>query len=360
MYNFLSAYYSLSQGVSTAASVGYSVYNSTEDPELSGSVALAALVADSIASYYFQGASIRRAGMAYPNHGDYELINDDNQPRRTVCTSAASIGAQMAYASLDIGKNFANRYFLLLVIFNLFALDPASPVFWVMLVLDMLLKESFNLTNEAYEVEEEIAKKIEGKEAKPFYRNIFSPLAHSQKAVTFFKIVGCVEHVVVDDLAPWLALFPPEAAKYLMQHTGVKTAVIAVATSIGIPLALLIFLQTFLFEGEHTETHLKEIHNELQNTTRWHLPQKLAALLKTTINIMGPIHGMATAAPIQITLRELIANPDIKWPVSIVAGLIAFCGTAIGVHLSEVREAKEILENLSSSDSDEKNQNFGL
>lgn len=344
----LSVYYSLCQGASTAASVGYSVYDKTQNVVVSSCAAVAALTADTIAPYYFQGRSIRQSNDKNLNIQDYEFIPDIEAPSiKKLCTSTASISAQLAYASLDMGKNFANRYFLLLVLFKLFQNNPATPSFWIVLIIDWLIKESFNLSNETYETQEEIAQRIEGQGAKPFYKNLFAPLTNS-RALTLFKIVGSVEHVAMDDLAPWLALVPPEAMEYLKENPDISAAVISIATVVGIPLAALIFLQTYLFEGQHTENHLKEIQKEFEDTNSIHIPQKLLTVLKKTINIMGPIHGIATAAPVQITLRNLIAEPYIKWPVSILAGLFTFIGTAVGVHLSEVREAKVILSRNAS------------
>ena len=82
------------------------------------------------------------------------------------------------------------------------------------------------------------------------------------------QLAGSAEHTLVDDLAPWVALLPEEAVLFLRLNTSLLITVGAIAGVIGAPLAILIFYQTYLFEGKHTE------NTYLRLTASWNLPKQ--------------------------------------------------------------------------------------
>lgn len=347
----LSVIYSIAQGLTTAANVGYSIFHKTKNAIAALVSAGLAFIIDAIAAYIFQGAAIRdersEAEAVLPTTTEtaheQTLLLDQSLAKKSRNLALTSNTTQSLYIALDISKNYASRYFLLTVLQNVMSVELPSQVFYAVIIADLLLKQSFSLTNETYEVCEEIITRIEGKEKPPFYQPIFYPLQRCPRAIQAFKVAGSLEHVIVDDIAPWFAFLPPDSVALIQSNPGVAYAIISLSAVIGVPLAILIFLQTYLFEGAHTEQHLKLIQDDLVNSNVDNLPLRLRAILAKTINIMGPVHGLSAAASVFVSLRDLIENPWAKWPTATIASIYTFLATSAGVHESEIKEAKMAL-----------------
>ncbi len=373
-------WYSVSQGLFTGFSTFTSMVVASKNFTVSLIAGVIALIADTIASYFFQGKAIQQSDtdrklyteIKDPNQETALLINKD-QKRETAFVPSrrstfVSTTAQLGYMTLDASKTIANRYFLLFTLYNLFNDNEnyednnnlTMNLISLFLLISIMIKQTFNMSNETWEATKAIAEHItHDATQEPFYHKVFLPLSKSQNSSLFFTFIGSIDHTLWDDLAPWVVLLPKEAIQYLALHKPVQYTIIALAGIIGFPLAVLVFFQTYLFEGKHTLENLKTIHFELARTNSIEIPQKvgeifkiplqLAKVLRATITIMSPIHGLATSVPVFVTLRNLIKNPDAKWTVSTVSGLFTLLGTAIGHYKSEVKEAKMELDETINS-----------
>lgn len=370
-FYLLAVLYSLINGVSTATTIGYSLYDKYGDERYAGpailTASIAVFVADTIASYSFQGQSILKqpentGGPEYSeidispptpidflgNGEEFELNLDPNKSYKPLLSPEkpqtytdyepkngcvnSSLMKQLGYTLiLDCTKNFANRYFFLSALCESF--PQLTPSFWYVLTPLFLLKQLFVMSNETYE-----SNQILGNQKNPFYSCIFKPIAKSKKAVKFFCIIGSLDHAVCDDIIPGVVLFPTNIAT-----NGVFIGFAAI-------ISFIVCLQTYLFEGKHTEMHLASlinpnINHKLESKIQNHRfsPNFVTRLIKDMLILMGPLHGIATAAPLYLVLRKLITD-DItsRWVSGIIFGLAALIGT-IGTHFSEVREAKKEL-----------------
>lgn len=253
-----------------------------------------------------------------------------------------------------------NRYFLFSIIMELTSLSVSLPVFWSFFVINIMVKLLFDLSNEAYEANKEIAEKFQGHDAKPFYRNIFYPLS-GEVVSKIFCGTGSADHALIEDLLPWLGYVPKPVIDYLIQNPGVGATVLIIASVCGAPLAVLLLVQTYYFEGSTTAEVLNKIAGRLKGTTEQYLPQRLTKLLQKTINLMAPLHGSSSAMPVFYLVKMLLENSPLKWPAAIVTTLLIFLGVSMGVYYSEVRKTKDELQSRTISiaeknDSDEPTQ----
>ncbi len=326
--------YSLASGLATGILFAFSIHEVSENIPASLVVAGLGFFVDGFAAYNFQGKSICKS--------EQDDCGDKYQLFPNARDSTFSIVLQSAYLLLNLSKNFANRYFFLLTLCDLFSLEDegTANAKWVVLGFDLLIKQLFDLTNETWESAGAIAEKIDGRE-KPIYAGIFTPLSGPKMRKTI-SVVGSLEHALCDDLIPWLALLPKEAIHYLAKNSYVRNWVLSVSAFIGIPLALLVFVQTYLFEGRHTEINLANLKEE---TVSEHLslPNWALDFLEKSINIMGPLHGAAAGVPVFKGLNTWIKDNQLKWPVSVTLGGLTFLATALGTDRSEVKEARQII-----------------
>ena len=355
LYDTLSACYSLAQGAAAAADTGFSAYNRTRHIVLTAITAPLAGIAASIAAYSFQGDSIRtsnrdsrarilsRASQTSDRETAYQAAPSAGTSSPSCCRLTLSIAAQCAYIALDTAKNFASRYFLLMMVQEIFHFELSSIAFYGSIILDLLLKQFFNLSNETYEVCEEITGRIERSIKIPFYTALFIPLSCSPNMTHLFSLVGSIEHVLVDDIAPWLTFLPDTTLDWIPSHPAIAYSLIATMSLLALSLTLLMTMQTYLFEGKHTCEHLKTLNTNIPlPDMAWMSPERKTQLA-AAVNIMGPVHGIASAAPVFVTLSKIIDPPSIKWSLAGVAALLTFLATALGVHHSEVKEAKEAI-----------------
>ena len=327
--------YSASQALSSACDVLYSTRR--EGYRLSAIVATSALAGciEFFESYAFQGQSIIRAGT-----DDEEITTAKTQWPYLAMIS------QLIYFMLNMAITFANRYFLLVAAQDLYELQLRNAWFWSILAIDLVVKQSFAMSNEIYEAYEIFAKKT-GYD-KPCYASMYRPVA-SKGAREIFSLVGSLEHVFIDDLLGLVLLLPKKAIHYLAQHFTAKIAAIISGIIVGLPLTGVLLMQAYLFEGAHSRDHLASLIDEEDNFTQSvNITPCRARALKFATNIMAPLHGIASAISVYFALWE--DNPI----ASLLLACLVFMGVTYGVYESEVREGKEALNEMTKASTSEK------
>jgi hypothetical protein len=319
-------FYSASQALSASCDVLYSVRREKWSAmEIAASAATAGLI-EFFESYAFQGQSII-------NSETDDEISKSETPRP--CLSAM---AQFIYFILNMATTFANRYFLLVATQDLYEIELSDTYFWSILATDLLIKQAFAMSNEVYEAYEIIAKKT-GYD-KPFYASMYCP-ASGKRAREIFSLIGSLEHVIVDDLLGLALLLPKKAINYIAEQLLLKIALAIISILMSIPL----IMQAYLFEGGHTREHLAQLIGEEDTfNDNIKLTPCRARLLKGATNMMAPLHGIASAVSVYFALWS--DNPI----ASIALACMVFAGVGYGVYSSEVREAKESLDEMARND----------
>ncbi len=333
----IAALYSVSNGISTGTTMGWPLYKKTRSLAIGITTAAISSTIDSYNSYAFQGQSI----INKPNDNDDEDYLPESSPSCTTTT------LQILYTLFATAKTYADRYFLFTVLIDLFSLSVSSPVFYTVLAADVLIKQSFDMTNVLYEANEMIQKKIDRTKGTPFYRNLFNPIASSCKR-TFFTALGSLEHTLGDDLLPLLAFIPQAVIRDFAENKNPRNiALISLFTIIGAALITLVFIQTYLFEGGHTQQHLANAE-EAEETEP--LSSTMYSILDKSLLLMGPFHGAAAAMPVYVTLKEMLTDPTKSLICSLTATIFTFINVTIGTCLSEVRESREKLREMASNE----------
>lgn len=353
---FLRVWYSLAIAISVVASTWGSTRNINFWTRV-GIVAAAFFAAFSTA-YAFQGKDIEEAfkkqsiaasvsseievKVANEDNKGKEIISARNAPKQQCCTanSFASITTQFGVGAISVGTDVINRYFLLDTIWGLFGITSASAFWWVF-GTTYLVKFIFSITNEGFATSEIIARYFN--ETRPFYARFFRPLAWApiRKSIRF---VGAGDHTFTDDLLPWLGYLPKEAVTFLAENRNAMIAVASIGSVVGGLLAILIYQQTYFYEGKKTEENLLKISNQLKEMPEKDLPAFIGEKLMKTINLMAPLHGVAGTMPVYFiaaaVAKELLGNSPTKWAVDFGSSLLIFLGILFGVYFSEVRIGK--------------------
>jgi hypothetical protein len=288
------------------------------------------------------------------------------------------------YLSVGVGLNtasaaftLANRYFLAYNLFKYVGMAPMASVIWPLVLSDTIFVTLFQMTNELYETNTELRQWMDkATNVKPFYAEwrVFKSIAGSPVARYVLAIVGSLEHAIVDDLLPWLLFIPNYAWSYIgagytlwSRASYIQRALTVLVPLVGGLLALLIVLQTLLFEGEHSFEAYKSIM-DLETLpsiyTKIRLPNWVNKFLQRALNIMPLCHGAAACAPVYVWFANLFnlqrgtlfqdiklfethsAASIVKSMTVVLSTAFTFIATTIGTHYSEVREAKAYLAEL--------------
>jgi hypothetical protein len=201
------------------------------------------------------------------------------------------------------------------------------------------------MSHEVYECNEKLGEWVNSDETSPFYVSMFKPIS-GPLARKAFSAVGALEHTLVDDLLPWVGFIPKSAIIYLNENEKARNIVLGASAVPTLVLLGLVMIQTYFFEGAHTEKHLAKISGEdtpNQNHTSW--PLSLLKTLQKMLLLMGPFHGSAAALPVYTTLNEMFSLSTDEFNVSsFIPTMMTFVLVTLGMHYSEVRESTEQLQ----------------
>lgn len=346
--------YSAANGISTGVTMGYSVYSQSKNRLGTLITAIIGTVISGYSSYAFNGKSIMNSAKdeleydhAHANNLPYALMEDESQPENSYST----LLAQSLFTTFALSKTIANRYFLLSTILNLFSdeFQMEKSAFITILTIDILIKQLFDMSNELYESNEKIADSLDNytPTSKPFYKSLFIPIA-GPKAKKTFNVIGSLEHALIDDMLPWIGFIPPCAIKYLAENKDKLNILLGISALPAFVITSIVFLQTYYFEGAHTEKHLAEINGDTPPRAENNLlPLKLLNTLQSMLLLMGPFHGTAAALPVYIILNEIFNLEADKFNIqSLIPTLLIFCAVTAGTHYSEVKEAREKIEEM--------------
>jgi hypothetical protein len=232
----------------------------------------------------------------------------------------------------DSGKNLNSHLFLLLQFYRFFSATPKnSPDFWLLLVGSYIINRFYCLINETAEATEGLTGE------KPFYQKLFKPLAYANKKILDLSlIIGTLEHILFEDMLPWVALILP----IYSQNAYIFYSLLALETFLSIPIGLYVFAVTYCFQTLHSIDFLKNLNPDL---SRYKLPSSKLNLkqlywAKKGIDVVGPVHG-ANVAMAYLVLLSYLPDPY-SLPISLIACALLFLGSALGTHKSEVRETK--------------------
>lgn len=249
------ATYSLSQGISTGASICFSVYDASHNIGLSVLSAAVGGSADTANSLCFQGKSILESIETQNDNAEKEL-NQTQNALPSKLRQCCSYFSQSAYLLFDNAKNFSNRYFLITALQQCTKITLSSGVFWATLSIDFVIKQLFAMSNETFETISELTNKIIPG-ADVFYKNIFKPISNNSLRLCF-RIVGSAEHALVDDIISWMPLLlSSPAAQFLSSSETIPRIILSLSGVIGVTLTLALFSLVYFFEGEHTEKNFK-------------------------------------------------------------------------------------------------------
>lgn len=355
-------------------------------------------IIEGLKSYFFQGKSIDQGKFGVHHHhhrhvmgGRDSRINSNSSVQRNIridsnndSTNPLLVPHINVVESKKISKKWqylvegglntttivfilANRYFLVTNLLRFFGFSPMTTVIWPIIISDTACAALFQLTNELYETNAELAGMLsKGVEKKPVYAEwyIFRKISGSRYARDFIVIVGTLEHSIVEDILPWLLFVPTKTWEYL--YTGYKihrsASVISRILAVFVPLigsvlALAIIFQTILFESEHSYIAYRDISGKTDKQIvslfgRMRLPLCVKKFISYTMYLMPPCHGAATAVAPYIYVRSLfgLSKPGlfasnnllsiIKSVGVILVTLFTFIGTGLGHYHSEFKEAK--------------------
>lgn len=322
----ISVCYSLSQAITAGSTTFFSISdllktNPNRIPT-AASVATLFFILEGINAKYFQGQAI---------------LEDEEEKHCATHESAhtrTEISTESCYLLFDALKTFTNRYFLLASLND--NIIPLKQWFWPILIVDFILKKSFDLTNETYEATQAIV----GADRRPFYHNKIACIQHS----ILFKpyiIAGSIEHVAGEAVIQALLIL----ALYKMSLSDITRNPTHLAASVFATFLLLVLTaQTYLFEGKHTRENLAgdgrpyEINICCKTPCHW------------LLYAMGPAHGLESGAGIYFSFNTAITNSGFDATtkntlnaVLLIASAMCFLATAIGTHYSEVKQAQRVL-----------------
>jgi hypothetical protein len=344
--------YSLSSGLATAGSLGYSLYKLSENVVIGAVGAAIGFIVDSVAAYGFQGRAI--LGEPETETGQSYVLVTENRSR-----TLASVTAQLLYTTFSTAKNYGQRYFMLNELLQLFAAELSEGATQGIVVTAVILKQLFDMSNEQYEANELLAEHIDPDKVStvPCYMPLFKPIS-GPKMRKGFIIVGCLDHTINDDLMPWLGFFPQKLIQILSEDKNYQKLAIGIGCGLSLPLVTLVFLQTYLFEGKHAEEHLAQLNEAAatDNEPRSISPL-LAKILEKSFWLMALLHGASDAMPVYLITNELLAvnlnELDQDWPkltAAIALTLAVFASKSLGTAYSEVKEAAEELHRMSNQE----------
>lgn len=392
---FKRVWYSTSEGVSALSSTAVATFQLTGEIISTVAVGTGAFVFDKVKAYIFQGTVIEHGPHGHdhkpPKQSDDETPDEPILPRvgsrtsiqstgttyssvsstpeekatKSCCTTFRSVIAQLSYNIGDLGLISYKRYLVQWAAWSLFVSNPISTPFLIYQAACLLLaKFPFILTNETYEPTQKIAEHFEGEGALPYYSYCCLPCS-GKRGRRALKIIGVFDHLVNDHEASMLATIPPEVIDFLID--SLKSAPGVAGPIVGLLALPVLYLMykitkyvawlTYLFEGQHTDEHLREIAKDFLKknfsfgaaTIKKHklkLTVQQAQDLKAGLKYMSLVHGIDSGVAPYVALQYFIKNPWFKWPSAIVAGLFFGAGSAIGTKYSEVAEAEAALDEI--------------
>lgn len=345
---------STSNAMTTAMTLSYSSYCISKNVPYAFAFAAVGAVGDFIGTTIFNGKSILKEKKS--RHEKHKHRAHPVLP--TAANVTFGIGGQLAYSALDIIKVSAGRYFLLVSILELIGYGESHwSIKLPILVTDIFLKEMFNFTNETYESNEAISKKFGM--VVPFYTHLLKPLSNIVPR-RFIMTAGSLEHTICDDILPWFILIPKFYIEWVLQENlETQLSVLIPILFITSIIASLVFVQTTLFEGHHSDSNLQKAdgysETDIDNDENLWLPQSpcIRQMLAVLMNVVAVLHGAGNGAPVYLILKDWLqawGNPRVSTYVPIAAGLFAGTAGAVGCLFSEAREAKEQLVPAKESD----------
>jgi hypothetical protein len=388
--------YSIAQGLNTAAST-QSLF--AKEQNLTSRVtesAISGLISGTTA-YCFQGNSIANNGCGH----DHELASyhhiasakpaestpliQDSASKYTAINmpeddeGSADNPYYYRHLAAELGLNLtsayftlSNRYFLLTNLMMVFGFTLSGPAFWTIVLSDSAFKVMFDLTNELFETNMELATAItKGVAKNPVYADwrLFKWLAGNSYIRDFVAILGTFEHSVVDDILPWLLLIPESALtkfinayKHFNAASNVAKAFATLTPILGGFLSVIIIFQTMLFEAEHSYMAYRTILNDTTNNIKSFFDRSTYSknflnFMKYASHLMPACHGAAASTPVylfmqqltKLTYKDLFKKSSSMTHIFKVMGVIivpifTFISVTIGHYMSEFSEAREKIE----------------
>jgi hypothetical protein len=248
---------------------------------------------------------------------------------------------------------FISRYYLYDQFLKMVDVDreenPAA--FWGTLGFDMFFSLIFKLSNELYATSIALAppRSSATKEpVVPFYNCLLKPFrcAYVREFTVFW---GTFFHAISDDLAP-LALFfiSYENIKEFLRAPEIwKRIVTGFIGAMGFTLTLALLRVVWLFEGTKSLGNLGKIAKEVeaappsnrnqicrQACATWMRKKAERGALIATV----PLHGIAQAVPIYLSLSEWLSLGWGDYFIAGVAGLIVMLGNYFGEYAGAIKE----------------------
>jgi len=269
-----------------------------------------------------------------------EPLKDTGSTYGLICGAIRSsinspIAKQTLYFSAALTSVIMKRIFTFRQIFSALELNPTIPGMAAVVAVDVAFGLGFRLTNEDYESMQGLGN---GK-------TCYDPLMkHLAKIACLVRYVGVAEHVFIEELASPLVLLKKTTDE--LEDSTARTLTIAAASVTLAMLTPLLIVITNYFEGNHTSRNLGISNTQSaksENSKSWF--SCLPEVMRKGILIMGPVHGLATGAETALAVDELdeLMGIQSKWPAALM-GVVTAIPTALGVHYSEVSEAREELE----------------
>jgi hypothetical protein len=332
-------------------------YNKTKKLGLSFAVGILGLFSRGAAARYFQGESILASARApssepalpvvseEPNQLNAPLLAPENNVSEPVAeskssrSSTSSILLQTGYVLSDGFNCLLSRYFIFNACFVAFARDPNGWVFGSTVILDFVIAQLFALLTATYAATGALA----DNNAKPFYANALKPFT-GEHARTLVRYVGSAEFIIANYLIGWVTL-ARSIVNDLTEDESVRDGTTIAVTALSSLVGLVLFCQTYLFDGRYMHQNLDKVKSQTGNITARPLPNWLLKLTDKTLYIAGPTSAISSGVSIVIGLSQ-DTPPPAKWIIAGIAGLLDAVGVWKGAELSQVREAREELKKM--------------
>lgn len=342
--------YTIGVAVEGGTTAFASAYSKTKDFWVSLGIGMSGLFSRGLAVHYFQGPSIVASASApalpLPSEpapstapllgvSEKEAVADAKEIR----SSTTSRVLQGGYILVDSFNCLLSRYFIFNAFFATFAIDLGNEIFGAIVISDFAIAQLFALLTATYAATKELA----DNGAKPIYAKALKPLAH-ETVRTVVCYAGSAEFVVANYLVGWVTL-AGSIVNDLTEDEIIRDVVPILTAVISLIIGWVLFCQTYLFDGTYMNDNLDTIDPSKKNLIARSLPHWLLKLADKTLFIAAPVSGLSSGTSVVIGLSQYVPKPA-KWPVVGIAGVLNALGIWKGAELSQVREARERLDEM--------------
>lgn len=322
-------------------------------------IGVSGLLSRGAAAHYFQGPSILAsasvpASSSLPSLEPVSLtvslleagtssskVVEDKTPAdaKEARSSRTSRALQGGYILVDSFNCLLSRYFIFNAFFTTFAIDLGNEIFGAIVISDFAIAQLFALLTATYAATKELA----DNGAKPIYANALKPFTNST-ARTVMRYAGSAEFVVANYLIGWVTL-TRSIINDLTEEEGVRDGVTIGVGVLSIMIGLIMFAQTYLFDGTYMKRFLEEVDPNTKEILTRPLPAWLLKLTDKTLPITAGVAAASSGTSVTIGVSQYTPAP-VKWWAAGVAGLLDAVGIYNGAKRSQVREATEELKKM--------------